>query len=721
MPTAKNVRSRLAAIRPLLDSCSLATLRKGQELMGSMVEAKHRSRVLIREHPFERFNGAWVVPKDLRREGVMLYLHGGGYACGEMDYATGFGAMLSDITGMRVFCAAYRLAPEHPYPAAMEDALESYQYLLAKGYDPKNIVLCGESAGGGLCYALCLLLKQKQLPTPGCVVSISPWTDLTASGPSYEENKEKDPSMRIKALDFYANCYTKDREDPLVSPIFGDLTGLPPTIIFVGGDEILLSDAEILHQRLTQSNVTAQLVVKPERWHGYLLYGLPEDKGDLALLNRFLNEHSCRENKIRWLRLDNAAKIYPAARRNNWSNIFRISMTLTERIDKIVMQQALDVTVRRFPSIAARLRRGVFWYYLQPVERAPRLREEGAYPLTRMSREEMRRCAFRVIVYENRVAVEMFHSLTDGTGALVFLKSLVAEYLLQKHGVRVSATQGVVGRLEEPSAAELEDSFQKYGGTVMASRRSNDAWRFQGTPETDGFVNLTCFRLSAGAVYQKAKAEGVSVTTYLCACLMMALQHLQQEWVPNQMRRKSIKVLMPVNLRNLFPSSTLRNFAMYTTPEILPRLGEYSFREICQLVKHRMGLDITPKHMSTMIATNIRAETILAVRVVPLFLKNIIMKAIFDSVGERKSSMSMSNLGRAQVPPEMEPYVKRFDVILGVQATAPYNCGVVSYGDDLCINFVRNVKEAALEQQFYRVLRELGIEAEVQSNGAERS
>ncbi len=721
MASAKSVRNQLAMLRPLLSSCSLSTLRKGQELLGNMVEARHRTRVIIREHPFERFSGVWIIPRDERRRGVMLYLHGGGYACGGIDYTTGFGTMLANDYGMRVFCTAYRLAPEHPYPAALEDALESYRYLLAKGYAPEHIVLCGESAGGGLCYSLCLKLKELSLPLPGGIISISPWTDLTSSGPSYEENKEKDPSMRQETLDFYAKCYTQNREDPLVSPLFGDLTGLPPTILFVGGEEIMRSDAELLHKKLTECGVSSVLMVKPDRWHAYLLYGLQEDGNDRESINRFLNAYISRENKLRWLRLDNAAKIYPAARRNNWSNIFRISVTLTEKIDVKIMQQALDVTVRRFPSIAARLRRGVFWYYLQQLEHAPKVRQESSYPLTRMSRQEMRKCAFRVIVYEERLAVEMFHSLTDGTGALIFLKSLVAEYLLQKHGVHIPAEQGVVGRLEEPGEGELEDSFQKYGGTVQASRKSNDAWRFQGTPEKDGFLKVTCFRLPVKAVLAKAKQYDVTLTTFLCACLMMALQRLQQEYEPNQLRRKSIKVLMPVNLRNLFPSTTLRNFAMYTSPEIMPRLGWYSFEEICQIVKHRMGLDITPKHMSTMIATNIRAETILAVRVIPLFLKNFIMKAIFDSVGERKSCMSMSNLGRVQVPKEMEAYIQRFDVILGVQATAPYNCGVVSYGDDLYVNFIRNIQESALEQQFYRVLREMELEAEVQSNGAERS
>jgi NRPS condensation-like uncharacterized protein len=379
------------------------------------------------------------------------------------------------------------------------------------------------------------------------------------------------------------------------------------------------------------------------------------------------------------------------------------------------------VTVRRFPSISARLRKGVFWYYLQALEQAPALREEHSYPLTRMSRREMRKCAFRVIVYENRVALELFHSLTDGSGALVFLKSLIAEYLLQKHGIHVPAEQGVVGRLEEPTDGELEDSFQKYGGTASASRKSNNAWRLSGTPEKDAFLNLTCFQLPVDAVVEKAREYGVSVTTFLCACLMMALQNLQQLREPNQLRRKSIKVLIPVNLRNLFPSRTLRNFAMYTTPEIQPRLGWYEFEEICQIVRHRMGLDITPKHMSTMIAANLRSEKILAVRMVPLFLKNLVMKSIFNSVGERKSCITMSNLGQVRLPEEMKPYVSRFDFILGIQATVPNNCGIISYGDSLYINFIRNICEPDLEHQFFLVLQKMGIPVRVQSNQAERS
>ena len=198
---------------------------------------------------------------------------------------------------------------------------------------------------------------------------------------------------------------------------------------------------------------------------------------------------------------------------------------------------------------------------------------------------------------------------------------------------------------------------------------------------------------------------------------MQALLNLQREKVSAFRKRKGIKVLIPVNLRQLFPSKTLRNFAMYTIPEIDPRLGEYTFDEICNVVKCKMGAEITPKYMSSMIATNVNDERNPLVRLIPLPIKNMVMKAIFDSVGEKKSCLTMSNLGMVRIPESMQLYIKRFDFILGVQAAAPYNCGVVSYGDTVYINFIRNIRDAELERHFHAVLRDMGIPVTVESNG----
>lgn len=713
----KTVRTQMALLKPLLKSCSLETMRKGQNLIGELMGAAKAGRFVLKEHTFDNFTGCWVTPKDERRQGVILYLHGGGFTCGGVDYAKGFGIALAERFGTKVFCPGYRLAPEHPFPAALEDALTAYEYLLRKGYAPKHITLCGESAGGGLCYSLCLKLKELDIPLPCGIIAISPWVDLTLSGDSYHENQDSDPSLSYDFLDYCVKCYAENQENPLVSPLLAELSCLPPSLIFAAENELLLSDAQQLQSKLTACGNQCHLTVKPQRWHAYVVYGLKEDGDDFDEINRFLNKYMCREKKLRWMRLDNAAKIYPAARNQNWSNVFRLSATLKEEIDRDVMQSALDVTVRRFPSIAARLRRGTFWYYLQQLEQAPEIRQEVSYPLTRMSKKEARQCALRVIVYKNRVAVEFFHSLTDGSGGLIFLKTLTAEYLQQKYGLSIPAEFGVLGRLEEPSDAELEDSFQKYAGPVNASRKEDDAWRLTGTPEPDGFLNLTCFQLSSPAVLEKAHQYGVTVTAFLCAVMMQSLQQLQKEQVPNIRRRKAIKVQLPVNLRKMFPSKSLRNFALYTTPQIDPRLGEYDFVDICKTVHHWMGLEIIPRKMAMMIAANVNSERSIFVKLMPLFIKNFVMKAVFNAVGERKSCLSLSNLGNVTLPEVMKDYVQRLDFILGVQATAPYNCGVVSYRDKLFINFIRNTREPQLEAAFFKVLQELGLTAEVSSNG----
>ncbi len=420
---------------------------------------------------------------------------------------------------------------------------------------------------------------------------------------------------------------------------------------------------------------------------------------------------------LRWARLDNAAKIYPAARRRNWSNVFRESATLTEDVDKAVLSSALDVVVKRFPTIASRLRRGAFWYYLQEVGCAPEIMDEFSYPLTFMGRKEMRRCAFRVIVYKNRIAVEFFHSLTDGNGALVFLKNLVAEYLEQKYDISIPFEDGIVDRYEKPKDEELEDCFLKIAGPVHLERRDTNAWHMSGEIEANGYLNLTCFKLPVKDVLSKAHEYNTTLTIFLSAVLMKALLNLQNEKTPILKKQKRIKLLIPVNLRNLYHYKTLRNFAYFVIPELDPRLGEYTFEEIVKIIYHKMGAEITKKHMSRVVSTNVNDEKSMLLRIVPLPIKNAVMKAVFDSVGEKKACLTLSNLGLIKIPEIMKNYITRMDFILGVQAAAPYNTGVLSYDDTVYVNFIRNITDPELERHFYLVLKEMGIDAVLESNG----
>ena len=716
--STKFARKQLELFRPLLTESKLSTARRGQEKLGEIMAMTCKKNLDFSIYHLENFDCVRVAPKDDTRNGIMLYLHGGGFCCGDIGYAKGVGAMLASRFGIRVFAPAYRLAPQHPYPAPPEDALCAYQYLLTHGYDGSRIILCGESAGGGLMYSLCTLLREKGLPLPCGMIALSPWTDLTASGRSYQENKDKDPSITLKRLDFFAKNYTKDRTDPLVSPLFADLTGMPPSLIIVGGDEIMRDDAVSLHEKLLSSGCDSSLIVGEGLWHAYILYNLKERTEDYAAINNFLKERLPRPRKLRWMRLDNAAKIYPAAQNRNWSNSFRLSATLTEKIRTDIMQSALDVTVRRFPSMAVRLCKGVFWYYLEELSEAPALSPEKGYPLEKMSARDVHKCALKVLVHENRVAVELFHSLTDGNGGLVFLKTLIAEYLEQLHGITIPSEQGILDRREEPREGELEDSFIKYKGDAALSRRDTDAFRIKGAKDPDGFSTNTAFLLPVDAVHREAKKYGVSITAFLTAALTQAAIELQKKHVPDARKQKPVKVLLPVNLRKMFPSESLRNFVLYMTSEVCPNRGEYSFDEICKIVAFQMGIEITPKHMRAKFTTNVNSEIMPIIKVMPLFIKNIVMKSVFLAVGERKSTISFSNLGMASVPDIMKDYITRFDFVLSPQATSPYNCSAISYGDTLYLHFIRNTVEPEYEMHFYRVLRELGIHAKVESNRA---
>ncbi|MBR6745282.1 MAG: alpha/beta hydrolase fold domain-containing protein [Clostridia bacterium] len=716
--STKFARKQLDRFKPLLTESKLSTARRGQEKLGEIMAMTCQKTLDFFIYHLENFDCVRVAPKDDTRNGIMLYLHGGGYCCGDISYAKGVGAMLASRFGIRVFAPAYRLAPQHPYPAALEDALCAYQYLLTHGYDGDRIVLCGESAGGGLLYSLCALLREKNLPLPCGIVAISPWTDLTASGESYRKNRDKDPSITPERLDFFADLYTKDRKNPLVSPLFADLTEMPPSLIIVGGDEVMLDDSVSLHEKLLASGRESELIVGENLWHSYILYNLKERGDDYAAINKFLKERLPRPRKLRWMRLDNAAKIYPAAQSRNWSNSFRLSATLNETIDTAVMQSALDVTVRRFPSMAVRLCTGVFWYYLEELSEAPALSPEKGHPLEKMSVRDVHRCALKVLVYENRVAVELFHSLTDGNGGLVFLKTLIAEYLEQRYGVSVPAEKGVLDRREEPRESEMEDSFLKYKGDAALSRRDTDAFRIKGVKDPDRFVTDTAFLLPVEEVHREAKKYGVSITAFLTAVLTQAAIELQEKRVPDIRKRKPVKILLPVNLRKMFPSESLRNFVLYMTSEVCPDRGDYSFDEICRIVAFQMGIEVTPKHMRAKFTTNVNSEIIPIIKIMPLFIKNIVMKSVFRAVGERKSTVTFSNLGMASAPDIMKDYVTRFDFILSPQATSPYNCSAISYGDTLYFHFIRNTVEPEYEMQFYRVLRGLGIHAAVESNRA---
>ena len=416
-----------------------------------------------------------------------------------------------------------------------------------------------------------------------------------------------------------------------------------------------------------------------------------------------------------WMRLDNAALIFPSVRRSTWVNVFRLSATLTEDVDPVILQKAVDALKPRFPSIYARLSAGLFWYFLEEVSAAPRVRQDYAYPLTHMGARELHTCCFRVLYFKRRIAVEFFHSLSDGSGGLVYLKTLVAEYLNMKYAAGIPAENGVLDPAMPPTESELEDSFQRSAGSCAVSRAEDTAYRLKGTQEPAAFLHLTTGIVSTNALVEAAHSYGVTVTAFICAVMTQVIIELQAVKVPPA-RQKPVKITMPVNLRKIFGGDTLRNFALVINPGVDPKLGEYTLDELCREIANQMAVEITPKRMAGRIAANVLPSNKAVMRGAPLFLKNVALRVVYASVGESKGCLNVSNLGRVELPEAMKKYVRRIEFIIGVQYTYPNNCAIASCGDVTCINMIRNIREPELERRFFSRLVELGIPVSIESN-----
>ncbi len=228
--------------------------------------------VSIRDHPSagEILQGEWVyVNRAHMKKYVILYCHGGGYSTGSRVYARTLTTKLAMSTSMDVLSFDYRLAPEYPYPAATEDAMKVWNYLMLLGYGARDVILAGDSAGGNLALSLALQLKAQKRLLPRGLILMSPWTDLTASGQSHETKAAIDPVLNAGYLAEMTGNYAAEEKlnDPFISPLFGDYEGFPPVYIQVGENEVLLDDSVMLYRKLLHANVSVRLDRFPGMWH----------------------------------------------------------------------------------------------------------------------------------------------------------------------------------------------------------------------------------------------------------------------------------------------------------------------------------------------------------------------------------------------------------------------------------------------------------------------
>lgn len=414
-----------------------------------------------------------------------------------------------------------------------------------------------------------------------------------------------------------------------------------------------------------------------------------------------------------WLTLDNAARIYPASI-SDWSpDVYRVSASLHAPIRISLLEEALRTVMPRFPYFQVHLRRGLFWYYLQRNDVIPALQRLSAVPLSILPAHKGPIYLLRVMAKGATIAVDFSHILTDGAGAMRFLGTLTSQYL-KLRGVPISAWEPFFDPQASPSAGEYEDAYAQYferglpwPPTLSAARHLPQA--------AQPLSRVITGRLPVTDMLQLARSRGVRLTEYLVA---LYLHSLADVCAANKMERcveenGILRIEVPVDMRRFYPSETMRNFSLFVSPEIDTSRGSYSFDEIVRIVHRSMDAQLDRRELSRQITRNVGAAHHPLIRIMPLALKNLVFSRLRERIGERSFSGVLSNLGRIEVPRDIEPHVASFGVMLGPNPLMKTNCTVLSFRNDLCINFGSVIESRELERHFFTHLAREGIPVSV--------
>lgn len=405
-----------------------------------------------------------------------------------------------------------------------------------------------------------------------------------------------------------------------------------------------------------------------------------------------------------WLRLDNAAKIYPAIQNDELTSVFRISVVLKQRVKAKPFLEALRMLEHRFPYYKMTPKKGFFWYYLEYHDIPIVVKADTEIPCRAFEKNGL---IFRVLVKEKRISAEFSHILTDGSGAFEFLKSLLLVYF-EVAGISKPGAIKFHRPEEKPSEKEFEDSFgmhfKKNMPTPKKITRAFHLWAtLKNVPRFDALVAV----VSLPAIMNKAKEYKVSLTVYLAAVYLYALQDIYNtaSYLRKKKCNKIIRIEVPVNLRKVYPSETMRNFSLYVMPEIDLRLGAYTFEEIVKTVYHLMQLQTDQKLIDKTISRNVGAERNVFIKSTPLFIKSLILYFKYQSAGPNLYSGVITNMGKVNFTPEINNLIDYFVFIPPPpNKTLKVNCGAIGFGDKLVLSFGNITTSRTVERIFFKFL-----------------
>ncbi len=398
---------------------------------------------------------------------------------------------------------------------------------------------------------------------------------------------------------------------------------------------------------------------------------------------------------IVWYPLDDAAKIYPLSMSSGQMAVFRLSVYLKEPVVPQLLQIALAFTIKRFPGFATTVKKGFFWHYLDATKRRYVVHEDRDVPCRPINVAQSRSQSFRVLYFGNRVSVEYFHILTDGTGGTCFIKALVCEYL-RLTGVKIPKSDLVYDIESLPTVEETQNAFptvEKEGKT--SGFLNKIAVQLSGKMSRAKPYRILHFNMNSDELRNVAKKRGATVTAYLLAQMFLAGKFATDETEGSQC------VSVPVNMRKYYPINTLRNFSMYCSIRL--NISEItSFDDILPKLSDQLHEKASREAMSEMMRST--HELVSMVRYVPLTLKQPVARMVYGYLGEQCVTNTLSNLGIIKAPPEMEEHIDHMDFVLGTTSINRASCALVTFKNTATLTVSQYTYDPTFEDKLYELL-----------------
>lgn len=431
--------------------------------------------------------------------------------------------------------------------------------------------------------------------------------------------------------------------------------------------------------------------------------------------NKEKNEggRSLRKEQLAWDKLDNTANLFPVIATEDMTNVYRISVTLTEEIDRILLQESLNRILPQFLVFRMRLRMGVFWYYFEENTRpAPIVREEYSSPGAYIDKSRNNHYMFRVTYYKCRINLEVFHALTDGAGGIIFLQELIYQYLRLKYPEILKVEKD---KISSGIFLDKEDSyvknFKKGHPKVYQSER---ALTLNGERLSKGEMGVVHGYMPVDQLKKAGKKYGVTINQYLVGVFVYCIY---KEYLKEQPSKIPISCCVPVNLRPYYDSHTMKNFFAMVSAVFRPEKEQYTLAEVIEIVAESLREQITPENLNNIMSYNVSNEKNWILRAVPLVVKNVVMKRIYG-ISAKATSATVTNIGNIELREPYQKYVEHFYTTLSMSKGQNIKGGICSYNGILTFTFSSVLLDLSIQKRFFQLIAEDGVAVAVESNGA---